>query len=78
MPVRVTTKRTGQTVVGKFAVIDETAVGLFSGVMSDKKGGFRGCGRKQTFPATDVTVEADDPEKEMRMVPAKRRATAAG
>ncbi len=66
VPVRVIFKQTGETVVGKFAAIDGQAVGLYSGIMAGKNGAFRGCGRKQTFAAGDVTVEADDPAKEVR------------
>ena len=66
MAVRVVIKKTGATVPGKFALLEKDTVGLFSGIMSDKKGGFRGCGKKSVFPASDVTVEADDPVKEVR------------
>ncbi len=66
MAVRVIHRQTGQTTTGKFAAIDGDAVGLFSGIMAGKNGAFRGCGRKQTFAAADVTVEADDPAKEVR------------
>ena len=66
MAVRVVIKETGETVAGKFAVIDGGTVGLFAGIMSDKKGGFRGCGKKQVFEGPTVSVTADDPAKELR------------
>lgn len=66
MAVTVVVKRTGETTVGKFASIENGKVNLFSGIMSDKKGGYRGCGRKQIFDAAVVTVTADSPGKEVR------------
>lgn len=66
MAVRVVIKETGETIVGKFAAFEGEKIGLFSGVMSDKKGGFRGCGKKRVFDAAAVTVTADEPEKETR------------
>jgi hypothetical protein len=66
MPVKVLIKKTGETITGKFAVLEGENVGLFSGIMSDKKGGFRGCGKKQVFEAPAVAVEADDPAKEIK------------
>ncbi len=66
MGVTVTIKETGQTVTGKFAAVEGENVGLFSGIMSDKKGGFRGCGKKQVFKAAAVVVKADDPARELR------------
>lgn len=66
MPVQVLIKETGEKVSGKFAVIDAESVGLFSGIMSDKKGGFRGCGKKLVFQANVVSVSADDPAKEIK------------
>ena len=66
MPVTVLIKETGEEVKGKFAAIDIEKIGLFSGIMSDKKGGFRGCGRKTVFDASVVTVIADEPDKELK------------
>lgn len=66
MAVKVVVKETGETITGKFASFEGEKVGLFSGVMSDKKGGFRGCGKKRLFDAAAVTVTADDPKKETR------------
>ena len=66
MTVKVTDKQTGKVVAGKYAVIQEGNVNLFSGCMSDKKGGIRGCGKKTVFPAAAVTVTADDPAKEIK------------
>lgn len=66
MAVKVVIKETGETVTGKYAVIEAGQVGLFSGIMSDKKGGFRGCGKKRVFQGPAVTVAADDPAKELR------------
>lgn len=37
MAVKVVIKETGETVAGKFAVLDGGTLGLFSGIMSDKK-----------------------------------------
>jgi hypothetical protein len=66
MAVKVINKKTGETFSGKLAVLRESEVNLFSGVMSDKKGGFRGCGKKRVFPRQDVTVEADNPSLELK------------
>ena len=37
-----------------------------TGIMSDKKGGWRGCGKKIAFAADAVTVKADEPAKELK------------
>jgi len=66
MAVKVIIKETGETITGKFAVMESDKVGLFSGIMSDKKGGFRGCGKKRIFAASSITVMADDPKKEIK------------
>ncbi|MBI4298694.1 MAG: hypothetical protein HY666_02940 [Chloroflexi bacterium] len=66
MAVKVVIKETGETVTGKFATFEAEKVGLFSGIMADKKGGFRGCGRKRVFDVAAVTVTADDPDKEFK------------
>jgi hypothetical protein len=66
MAVKVTDKKTGQETVGKWASIKEGQVSLFTGIMSDKKGGWRGCGKKIAFSADAVSVKADDPAKELK------------
>ena len=66
MSVKVTEKKTGKETVGKWASIKDGQVNLFSGIMSDKKGGWRGCGKKVAFPADSVDVKADDPAKELK------------
>ncbi|MBI4216822.1 MAG: hypothetical protein HY687_05480 [Chloroflexi bacterium] len=68
MAVKVVEKKSGgKTHTGKFVDFKEGSVILWSGVMSDKKGGWRGCGKKVgTFPAGDVTVTADDAAKETK------------
>lgn len=66
MTVKVVEKATGKEFTGKYAVVDPAQVALFSGSMSDKKGGIRGCGRKTVFEAAKVTVSADDPSREIK------------
>ena len=67
MAVRIVDKESGQTFTGKFADVKEGTVSLWSGIMSDKKGGFRGCGKKVgVFPEANVTIEADDPAREIK------------
>ncbi|MCC6236030.1 MAG: hypothetical protein IT299_00495 [Dehalococcoidia bacterium] len=66
MAVKVMDKQTGTATTGKFAVLSGEIVALYSGITTSKNGVFRGCGRKQTFPAAAVQVEADDPAKELR------------
>ena len=66
MTVKVVNRKTGETISGKFAVLQEGNVLLYSGCMSDKKGGLRGCGKKQVFAAERVTVSADDPGREIK------------
>ena len=66
MSVKVVIAESGETIVGKFAIQEGAQVYLFSGIMSDKKGGFRGCGKKRTFPTSAVSVTADDPAVEVR------------
>ncbi|MBI4198618.1 MAG: hypothetical protein HY533_05870 [Chloroflexi bacterium] len=66
MVVKIVVKEAGETLTGKFASLEGGKVALFSGIMSDKKGGFRGCGKKRGFEASAVTVTADQPEKEIR------------
>ncbi len=66
MSVRVVDKKTGKETVGKYAVLRGGEVSLYTGIMLDKKGGWRGCGKRIAFPASDVTVTADDPAKELK------------
>lgn len=66
MSVKVVEKKTGKQTIGKYAVIKGGEVSLYTGIMSDKKGGWRGCGRRILFPAESVTVTADDPAKELK------------
>ena len=66
MSVRVVDKKTGQETTGKYASVKGGQVSLYTGIMSDKKGGWRGCGKRIAFPAEDVTVTADDPTKELK------------
>ena len=68
MPVKVTEKATGNVSTGKFAAIKGKEVTLYSGMMSDKQGGWRGCGKCTKFSADAVTVSADDPAKELKKV----------
>ena len=66
MTVRVLVKASGESVAGKYCVVEKGQVALFSGIMSDKKGGFRGCGKKRVFEAAAVTWAADEPVKEVK------------
>lgn len=66
MPVKVTEKKTGKGTTGKWATVKGAEVQLWSGIMSDKKGGWRGCGKRTVFVAADVNVAADDPAKELK------------
>jgi hypothetical protein len=66
MSVKIVDKNSGQETVGKYAKIASDQVSLYTGIMSDKKGGWRGCGKRIVFPAQDVTVAADDPAKELK------------
>jgi len=66
MSVKVKDKKTGKETVGKYALIKGSEVNLYTGIMSDKKGGWRGCGKRIVFPAENVTVTADDPTRELR------------
>ena len=66
MSVKVVDKKTGKETLGKYAVIKGEQVNLYTGIMSDKKGGWRGCGKRLQFPAESVTVTADEPTKELR------------
>jgi len=66
MSVKVVDKKTGKETLGKYAVIKGGQVNLYTGIMSDKKGGWRGCGKRLVFPAESVTVSADEPTKEFK------------
>lgn len=66
MSVRVIDKKTGKETTGKYAIVKGGQVNLYTGVMSDKKGGWRGCGKRIVFSAESVTVAADDPTRELR------------
>jgi hypothetical protein len=66
MSVKVVDKKTGEEAVGKFAQVKGSEVSLYTGIMSDKKGGWRGCGKRLVFPAEGVTVTADDAAKELK------------
>ena len=66
MTVRVADKQTGKESTGKYAVIKGGQVSLYTGIMSDKKGGWRGCGKRLVFHADNVSVSADEPTKELR------------
>jgi hypothetical protein len=64
--VKVADKKTGKETTGRYAIIKGGQVSLYTGIMSDKKGGWRGCGKRLVFPADSVTVAADDPVKELK------------
>ena len=66
MSVKVIDRKTGEETTGKYAAIKGGQVNLYTGIMSDKKGGWRGCGKRVVFPADSVTVAADDPTKELK------------
>jgi len=66
MSVKVVDKKTGKETTGKYALIKGGQVSLYTGIMSDKKGGWRGCGKRLQFPADSVTVTADEPTKELK------------
>lgn len=66
MSVRVIDKKSGKETVGKYALTKEGQVSLYTGIMSDKKGGWRGCGKRIVFSVQDVSVMADDPSKELK------------
>ncbi len=66
MSVKVIDKKTGEETTGKYAAIKGGQVNLYTGIMSDKKGGWRGCGKRLQFAADSVTVTADEPAKELK------------
>ncbi|HXH12421.1 MAG TPA: hypothetical protein VNP04_21965 [Alphaproteobacteria bacterium] len=66
MAVKVVIKETGETITGKFASLEADKVSLYAGIMPDKKGRFRGCGKKRVFDMAAVMLAADDPDKELK------------
>ena len=66
MSVKVVDKKTGKETLGKYALIKSDQVNLYTGIMSDRKGGWRGCGKRIVFSAESVTVIANDPTKELK------------
>lgn len=66
MAVRGVSQRTGETITRKVASIEGGTTGVFSGIMADKKGRFRGCGKKQLCEAAAAKVIANDPQKKIR------------
>jgi len=66
MAVKVVNKETGEVISGKLAVLKGREVILYSGSTSDKKGGLRGCGKREVFIADSVSVSADDPDTEIK------------
>ena len=65
MPVTVFVKTTGEKHRGKFAVIRDGKVSLFSEVKETQRGGCHGCGEKTVFPEAEVDVLAHDRETEI-------------
>lgn len=65
MSVKVVDK-TGKETLGKYASVKDGQVSLYTGIMSDKKGGWRGCGKRIVFSEGAVTVTADDAAKELK------------
>ena len=66
MGVKVIDKKSGSETTGKYAVIKAGQVNLYTGITSDKKGGWRGCGKRHQFAVNDVTVTDDEPAKELK------------
>jgi len=66
MSVKVVDRKTGKETTGKYAVIKGDQVSLYTGIMSDKKGGWRGCGKRLLFSADSVIITADESVKELR------------
>ncbi|MDP6770820.1 MAG: hypothetical protein QF704_09010 [Anaerolineales bacterium] len=66
MSVKVTDSQTGEEATGKFALAKGGQINLYTGIMSDKKGGWRGCGKRIVFSAENVIVIADNPAKELK------------
>ena len=68
MTVTVLITETGERFTGKFAVVEPDHIACFTGIMADKKGGFRGCGRKRVFSSSAVSISADDPRVEIKRI----------
>ncbi|MDP2729544.1 MAG: hypothetical protein Q8O55_03560 [Dehalococcoidales bacterium] len=66
MSVKVIDNKSGKETAGKYASVKAGQVSLYSGIMSDKKGGWRGCGKRSVFSMEEVTITADDPGKELK------------
>jgi hypothetical protein len=66
MPVKIVDKDSGKETVGKWAAFKGQEIHLWSGIMSDKKGGWRGCGKRTVFTAENVKIVADDSTKELK------------
>ena len=66
MSVKVADKKTGKETTGKYASVKGGQVSLYSGIMSDKKGGWRGCGKRTVLSVEETTLTADDPAKELK------------
>ena len=66
MSVKLVDRKTSKETTGKYAVIKGGQISLYTGIMSDKKGGWRGCGKRLVFSADSVTFAADDPTRELR------------
>ena len=66
MSVKVVDRKTGKETTGKYAVIKGDQVSLYTGIMSDKKGSWRGCGKRLLFSADSVIITADESAKELR------------
>ena len=66
MSVKVMDNTTSKETISKYALIKGDQISLYTGIMSDKKGGWRGCGKRIAFPSDSVTITADDPAKELK------------
>jgi hypothetical protein len=66
MAVKVIEKAMGKVTTGKYAATNGKDIRLYSGIMSDKKGGWRGCGTCTAFSADAVSVSAGDPARELK------------
>lgn len=65
MAVVIMDRDTGKVTRGKYAKRENGQVYLYTGIMRDKSGGWRGCGKRLVFPDDQVTVQADEPAKEL-------------
>lgn len=68
MSVRVVVKTTGEEFTGKFALIAEGLVNLYSGRRLDGNGIWRRCSRRRIFLAHNVSVSADEPATEVQEI----------